>query len=255
MYSKLKSLKLLLPILVLLSFFPILAYAEQQTISVDFGKLYEIAYDAKDVTVFEVEPNSDEIELIFQVDVTSPIATLELTIPRDLLDSKENGDDVDFFVIADGDLVTFSEKEPTEITRTLFIQLSPGTSEVEVFGTHLGGKTSEDETSVPVEDQLPIEESVVEESESGSDEQPEQEEIVEETIPEEPAIEEQMEKPAEIIEKEESEQQTASLTIPKLPAWSIDISKRQMTEFSVAAGMFVFLVIVIAAVKGSRSNR
>ncbi|HSD04223.1 MAG TPA: hypothetical protein VLB45_00525 [Nitrosopumilaceae archaeon] len=237
-----KNLKLLMPFLALLSFSPILTYAEQQTISVDFGKLYEITYDAKDVTVSEVEPNVDEIELIFHVDVTSPIATLELTIPRDLLDSKENGDDIDFFIIADGELITFSEKESTETTRTLFIQLSPGTNEVEVFGTHLAEKTFEDESAVPDEDQPQIEE-----TESESDEQP-----TEETVPE--TTEESMESPTETTEKE-PEQQTTGSTILKLPAWSMDISKRQMTEFSVAAGLFLFLAIVIAAVKGSRSKQ
>lgn len=239
-----KSLKLLISLLVLFSFYPIVTYAEQQTISVDFGKLYEVTFDAKDVTIFEVEPNIDEIELIFHVDVTSPIATLELAIPRDLLDSKENGNDVDFFVIADGEFVTFSEKTSTETTRTLFIQLSPGTNEVEIFGTHLGGKTFEDETIMPDEDQP-----TADESESGSDEQSKQEETVPETT------EESMEKPVEATEKEESEQQTADSSIPKLPTWSIDISKRQMTEFSVAVGMFLFLVIVIAAVRGSRSKQ
>jgi hypothetical protein len=253
----LKSLKLLTVFLVLIGLFSGTSYAEQQTISVDFGKLYDIVYDAKDVTVFEVEPNSDEIELIFHVDVTSPIATLELTIPRDLLDSKENGNDVDFFVIADGDLVTFSEKESTETTRTLFIQLSPGTNVVEIFGSHLAGKALVDESSAPDEDQSAVE-SPPEEPASESTEQPVQETIPEivieepEIVSETPATQEQIEQPLEPVGEFE---QIAGINIPKLPSWSIDISKRQMTEFVVAAGMFFFLAIVLAAVKGSRSKQ
>lgn len=252
-----KSLKSLTVFLVLIGLFSGTSYAEQQTTSVDFGKLYDIVYDAKDVTVFEVEPNSDEIELIFQVDVTSPIATLELTIPRDLLDSKENGSDVDFFVIADGDLVTFSEKEPTETTRTLFIQLSPGTSVVEIFGSHLGGKALVDETSAPDEDQSAVESPT--EPASESTEQPVQETIPEivieepEIVSETPETQEQIEQPLEPVG--EFEQQIAGINIIKLPSWSIEISKRQMTEFAVAAGMFFFLAIVLAAVKGSRSKQ
>ena len=222
-------------------------FAEAQTISVDFGKLYEITYNAKDVTVFEVVPNSDEVELIFEVDVTSPIATLELTIPRELLDATEDGEDALFFVIADGDLVTFSEKKATDTTRTLFIQLSTGTSEVEVFGTHLVGKTFEDAS---VEEEIPEE---TQEEPSASEEQPSEEETKPETEMEEKPAETPMEKPPQMTEKETASQNMFDFSIPN---WSpIEISKRQMTEFTVAGAIFVVLAIVIAAVKGSRKAK
>jgi len=231
----------------LLSFSTFSVFAEAQTISVDFGKLYEITYNAKDVTVFEVVPNSDEVELIFEVDVTSPIATLELTIPRELLDATEDGEDALFFVIADGDLVTFSEKKATDTTRTLFIQLSTGTSEVEVFGTHLVGKTFEDAS---VEEEIPEE---TQEEPSASEEQPSEEETKPETEMEEKPAETPMEKPPQMTEKETASQNMFDFSIPN---WSpIEISKRQMTEFTVAGAIFVVLAIVIAAVKGSRKAK
>jgi len=231
--------------LILLSFSPFSVFAEAETISVDFGKLYEITYNAKDVTVFEVVPNPDEAELIFEVDVTSPIATLELIIPRELLDATEDGEDAPFFVIADGDLVTFSEKKATDTTRTLFIQLSTGTSELEVFGTHLVGKTFE---SVPAEDN--VEEETPEETpqeELGTSEEPPSEE---ETRPET----EMEEKPPVTTEKETTPSQ--SIFDFTLSNWSpIEVSKRQMTEFVVAGAMFLVLAIVIAAVKGSKKAK
>ena len=226
-----KRQKSFLSLLFLLGFSPLTVFAEPATISVDYGKLYEITYDAKDVTIFEVVPNPDEVELIFEVDVTSPIATLELTIPRELLDATEDGEDAPLFVIADGDLVTFSEKKATDTTRTLFIQLSPGTSELEVFGTHLVGKTFEDE---PVEEEI-------------------EEEIPEETQEEEP-MEDSIEKPSMTTEKETTPSQ--DIFDFNIPNWSsIEISKRQMTEFTVAGAIFVVLAIVIAAVKGSRKAK
>jgi len=237
-----------LPVLILLSFSPFSVLAEDGTISVDFGKLYEITYNAKDVTVFEVVPNSDEVELIFEVDVTSPIATLELTIPRELLDATEDGEDAPFFVIADGDLVTFSEKKATDTTRTLFIQLSTGTSEVEVFGTHLVGKTFEDAS---VEEEIPEE---TQEEESIPEEQPSEEEMTQEPTMEEKPTEESMEKPSITTEKETTPSQ--NILDFSIPNWSpIEISKRQMTEFVVAGAMFLVLAIVIAAVKGSRKAK
>ncbi|MEX2348475.1 MAG: hypothetical protein WD531_02125 [Nitrosopumilaceae archaeon] len=239
--------KSFLPVLILLSFSPFSVFAEAGTISVDFGKLYEITYNAKDVTVFEVVPNPDEVELIFEVDVTSPIATLELTIPRELLDATEDGEDAPFFVIADGDLVTFSEKKATDATRTLFIQLSPGTSELEVFGTHLVGKTFED---VPAEDEaeeeIPTEETPQEEPSNPLEEQPSEEEITPQT--------EMEEKPPVTTEKETAPSQ--NIFDFTLSNWSpIEISKRQMTEFTVAGAIFVVLAIVIATVKGSRKAK
>lgn len=228
--------------LILLSFSPFSVFAEAETISVDYGKLYEITYNAKDVTVFEVVPNPDEAELIFEVDVTSPIATLELIIPRELLDATEDGEDAPFFVIADGDLVTFSEKKATDTTRTLFIQLSPGTSELEVFGTHLVGKTFE---SMPAEDN--VEEETPEETSQEEPSAPEEPPSEEETMPET----EMEEKPPVTTEKETAPPQ--SIFDFTLSNWSpIEVSKRQMTEFAVAGAMFLVLAIVIAAVKGSR---
>jgi len=240
-----------LPLLILLSFFPVSVLAEAGTISVDFGKLYEITYDAKDVTVFEVVPNPDDVELIFEVDVTSPIATLELTIPRELLDATEDGEDASFFVIADGDLVTFSEKKATETTRTLFIQLSTGTSEVEVFGTHLVGKTFE---NVPAEDNAEEETTgeTPQEEPSTSEEQPSEAETMPEVVQEKPT-ETSMEKPSQMTEKETASQNMFDFTLPN---WSpVEISKRQMTEFTVAGAIFVVLAIVIAVVKGSRKAK
>lgn len=240
--------KLFLPVLILLSFSPFSVFAKAQTISVDYGKLYEITYNAKDVTVFEVVPNPDEVELIFEVDVTSPIATLELTIPRELLDATEDGEDAPFFVIADGDLVTFSEKKATD-TRTIFVQLSPGTSELEVFGTHLVGKTFE---NVP-EEEIPTKETPQEEPSSPSEEQPPEQEMTPQTEMEEKPTESSIEKPPQMTEKETTSQNMFDFTLPN---WSpVEISKRQMTEFTVAGAVFVVLAIVITVVKGSKKAK
>jgi len=248
----LKNAKLFLLLAGLLGFTSISVFAEAGSISVDYGKLYEITYDAKDVTVFEVVPNPGEVELIFEVDVTSPIATLEVTIPRELLDATEDGEDAPFFVIADGDLATFSEKKATATTRTIFIQLSLGTSELEVFGTHLTGKTFEDVSAEEeIEEEIPTQETPSQE-EPTPEEQPSEEEMIPEPTVEEESTAESMEKPPIITEKEATpSQELFDFTIPN---WSsIEVSKRQLTEFAVAGAIFLVLAIVLAAIKGSRT--
>jgi hypothetical protein len=247
-------MKLLFFILAL-SFTPLLVFAEGKTISVDYGKLYEIAYNVKDVTVFEVTPDSDQKELIFDIDVTSPVATLELTIPRELLDSKENGSDVDFFIIANGELVTFSEKEATDTTRTLFMQLSPGTTELEVFGTELAGAIVENQTE-PEAQSTPEETTQTEQP----TEEPATEEQTPSNVPEEKAPEEEMtppveEKPAPISTEEPLQTSQNMFDFSKIPNWSISINERQMQEFAMTAGAFVALIIILAIFKGLRTEK
>ncbi len=243
--------KLFLPLLILITISPLCAFAVKGTISVDYGKLYEITYDAKDVTVFEVIPNSDDMELIFSIDVTSPIATLELAIPRELLDATQDGQDAEFFVIADGDFVTFSEKESTETTRTLFIQLEPGTTELEIFGTHLAGATFEDDSVVEDgEEEMPQEETpqeMMEEESSATEEQ-----SIEEMQPQE-----MEQKPEESIETptEEASPSQSMFDFSNLSDWSVTVSKRQMTEFVAAAALFLVLAIVLGIIKGSRTAK
>ena len=227
----------------LLSISPVLVFAEEQTISVDYGKLYDITYDAKDVTVFEVIPNPDDAELIFTIDVTSPIATLELTIPRELLDSKEDGNDADFFIIADGADVTFSEKEPTDATRTLFMQLSPGTAELEVFGTQLGGSISETEPAIE------------EPGEEIPQEATEEPQTVEQVPDETTAKESSEEQITPVTEEKPSQTMQNIFDFSKMPNWSISINERQMQQFAMTAGAFAALVIVLIIFKGLRTEQ
>lgn len=229
------------------SFPPVFVSAEEKTISVDFGKLYNITYEAKDVTIFEVIPNSDDIELIFIIDVTSPISTLELTIPRELLDSQENGNDIDFFIIADNDDVTFSEKETSITSRTLLMQLSPGTTELEIFGTQLGNNISENESTV----EEPKEEST-EEIPQETTEEPQIVETPDESLPTEETSEEEE---APVTEDKTPQTIQNIFDFSKLPSWSIAINERQMQQFAMTAGAFAALVIVLIIFKGLRSEQ
>ena len=227
------------------SFSPILVFAEEQTISVDYGKLYDIKYDTKDVTIFEVIPNPDDLELIFEIDAKSPNATLELTIPRELLDSKENEKDSDFLVIADGADVTFSEKEATNTTRTLFMELSQGTTELEIFGTQLVGQISESEPVLEEPKEEPAQEIPQEEIK----------EIPTEEQTPEPTEESSKEEVKPVVEEKPSQTMQKMFDFSKMPNWSIQINERQIQLFAMTAGAFVALVIVLIIAKGLRTEK
>ena len=119
---------------------PISAYAILGTIAVDVdGTSVDISYDAIGVEVIGIEADLNEIELIFEVQVTGSPATLELTFDRTIFDSTFEGNDDAFFVIADGDFIDIEEIETTSESRTLRLELPTGTEEIEIFGTELRG--------------------------------------------------------------------------------------------------------------------
>ncbi len=116
-----------------------LAYAASISVDID-GVSHEINYDATGVTIQTVEANLDEIGLIFGIEVTESLGTLEITFQRDFFDSKLDGEDIAFLVLLDGEDIEPSEISSTDTSRTISFQVPSGTEEVEIFGTNIGGK-------------------------------------------------------------------------------------------------------------------
>jgi len=102
-------------------------------------------------TPFDVSANGVTIEsyyldpqvnsVILQVDVINPDATLEVKFDREFFDSTYDGLDDEFLVIGDGDYLTFKETETTSASRTIKVTLTSDIEEVEIFGSHLLGRT------------------------------------------------------------------------------------------------------------------
>lgn len=207
------------------------AFAEMGSISIEVeGISYEINFNAEGVTVLNVEPDLEGFELIFQVEVTDLSGTLEVTLQRDLLDSKFEGEDDEFFVIADGDLVEFSEISSTDTTRTLLIELPIGTEEVEVIGTSIGSMVLGGETVEEVEEitgQVPHEITL--------------EETVE--ITEQPIAEEEIAKVSE-IEEPEAQAPTATTQV----SLGVGLGGQQMMELLTSTAMVMGIAIGIAMV-------
>ena len=242
-------LRVALPVIVLLAISIAYASADKGIVTVQAGKPYDIAYDAKDVKILDVTANQDDIGLVFQLDVSSPAATLEITIPRQLLDSIADAKDTDFFVIADGDLVTFSEKKPTDTTRTLFVQLSQGTKELEVFGTQLGSQAI---TQPPAESK-PAETPKQESPPPSEKPVTTPEESKPTPGPEEKTPEKMTEQPIQSIEKKGTPL-ASLLDFKHLPNWSINVGERELMEFGIVAAIFVGFAITIGAIYRTRKT-
>ncbi|MDE2588353.1 MAG: hypothetical protein KGL95_01635, partial [Patescibacteria group bacterium] len=111
------------------------ALADTGVIPVVAGKTFQVNYNANGVKIQNIETNPTYEELTVSVQVSSPNALLELTIPRDLLDSKQGNNDIPFITVIDGTLGNVEEKNPTLTTRTISIQLTPGNQQIEIIGT------------------------------------------------------------------------------------------------------------------------
>ena len=95
----------------------------------------------KGVTIesYHLDPQVNSV--ILQVEVSDPDATLEMKFDREFFDSTYDGLDDEFFVIGDGDYLTFKETETSSASRTIKITLTSDIEEVEIFGSHLLGRT------------------------------------------------------------------------------------------------------------------
>ena len=92
-----------------------------------------IGYEITGGKLLKVIPDVNANSLIISIDATSD-GSLTLTISRSVMDATINGDDVDFFVLIDGEEVNFDETV-TPTNRTLTIAFPVGAEEIEIIGT------------------------------------------------------------------------------------------------------------------------
>lgn len=97
------------------------------------GTDYELTYSITGGVVTQVYPDQEAESLIINVDSISN-GTLFIQLPREVIDSKFDEKDDDFFVLIDGLETGFEEtKSPND--RTLTILFPAGTEEIEIIGT------------------------------------------------------------------------------------------------------------------------
>ena len=96
-------------------------------------------YDSKGIEITNFEMDFKGTELILDVDVTQPKGNIEIVLEREFFDSVYQGQDEDFTILADGEMVYYKEIENTPTTRIINFNLISGTDQVEIFGSHLMG--------------------------------------------------------------------------------------------------------------------
>ena len=93
-----------------------------------------ISYEITNGKIINIMPDMDAKSLLIDIEAWDD-GSITLTIPRSVLDAKINdGDDDEFFVLVDGEEVDF-EEITTSTDRTLTIEFSAGSEQIEIIGT------------------------------------------------------------------------------------------------------------------------
>jgi hypothetical protein len=100
-------------------------------------------YDISGVEISDFNLDFKNIEIMLDVKTLELPATLELTFERDFFDSSKMNQDIEFTIIADGDIVYYEETETSSKYRTIKFNLTSDVVLVEIFGTHLKGMTAQ----------------------------------------------------------------------------------------------------------------
>ena len=111
-----------------------LVYAETTSVDVD-GISFDISYTTTGMTIVEIESDTESNSLIFSVDVTDSIGILDVEFQRSFFDSTYDGTDDLFFILADGDESVSEETQTSSQSRSLTIEVPPGTQELEIIGS------------------------------------------------------------------------------------------------------------------------
>ena len=117
------------------------AFAQTTTVEIN-GNEYHIEYTSTGIEIKSV--SADEggwTALIFDVSVIDSTGNMEISFDRSFFDAKFQGEDDSFFVLADGEEVSFNETKDDSI-RTLSFSLSQDTEELEIIGTILAGQSN-----------------------------------------------------------------------------------------------------------------
>jgi len=94
----------------------------------------EVTYEIEEGTVTSIELDPDFIELLVNI-ITTGDGTLQISIPRILLDAKFDVIDDIFFVIIDGFETEYVELVDVENSRTILIPFFLGDKQIEIIGT------------------------------------------------------------------------------------------------------------------------
>ena len=140
------------------------AFADSISVDIE-DSTYEIDFTSVDVEIKSVSADTDFMSLIFEIDVLSKNGQLEFNFDRDFFDAKLGSEDDDFFVLVDGDELSFEESKD-DFYRNIVFSVVPGSEEIEIIGSQIVGISYLLEKEAEIQTQIEIEEQAAEEQEA-----------------------------------------------------------------------------------------
>ncbi len=100
------------------------------------GQIYNATYKIVNGKVLGIIPDTSSKSLTMRIQPTGN-GTILITLPRSLIDAKDNGQDVHYMVKEDGISTTFNETRTDPVGRTLAIPFVSGTNQITIIGTQI----------------------------------------------------------------------------------------------------------------------
>ena len=100
------------------------------------GQIYNATYQITNGKVLDIIPNTNTKSLTIRIQASAN-GTIEITLPRSLIDSKNNGVDSQFIVQDDGVPTIFNETRTDPDSRTLTIPFGSNNAQITIFGTQI----------------------------------------------------------------------------------------------------------------------
>jgi len=135
---------------------PILLILVAIAATMTLGNAYAITpfgVSGEGVTVESYQLDYEVNSVILEVQVTDTMGSLEMTFDREFLDAIYQGEDDEFLVLGDGDLLSYTETNTTNLSRTIEVNVTSDIEEVEIFASHLLGKTIDENNNSIIEAQ------------------------------------------------------------------------------------------------------
>jgi hypothetical protein len=249
----LADLKLFLPVFFLLGLSFVSVFGDTGSITIISGKSFQINYDANYVQVLSAQTNTQDQALIFSIQVTNPASTLEITLPRDLIDARNTtGSDIPFIVLAGGALVQPVEKSSDRTSRTILVQLASEDKELEIIGTSLassgnGGAGTTQNPVSPVQSPIPTSSTPQQPNQTSQQTQNKQSQQ-NQTFVQKPTVNAS----SQNLTTQEILSKIFHFTLPNLP---FNITDKQIIGYSVIASIILIIIIVIASTKKSKTRK
>jgi hypothetical protein len=214
-------------------------FADTGSVTIVLGKTYNIGYTSTGVKITDAQADQSLGEILFTVQVLQNNATLQITLPRELIDSKNsNGTDSDFLVVVDGVLAKAHETD-TSTTRILqFTNLTTDEKEIDVIGTYLASSTAVSQTSPtqPTQNQTPK---------------------IPTPLPTQkvPPPTSTLTIPTNLTQEKNFIQQNINNIISKIPYLASLTNRLSVIDYAVISSIALVIIIVIASTARKKSNK